>query len=132
MRTMRHLSEATLILSALFAASAGEAKAVKEDFGLDSRNQPIVTPNSASVPKCPNWSASHLDSAALNDYNYGCAINSNLAAMVADPMDLIHGKSDLTTDTENNARAIKAWREAQATSKVWSTTSKESTKGGGQ
>ena len=129
MRTMRHMSRGVLILGALLAASAGQAK---ENFGLESPNQPVVTPGSARVPNCPNWTTSNLDSAALNDSNYGCAINSNLAAMVADPMDLIHGKADLTTDTENNARAIKAWREAPATSKVWSNTSKESTKGGGQ
>jgi len=129
MSRMRHISTGMLMLGALLAASAAQAK---EDFGLDSRNQPVVTPYGASVPNCPNWSASHLDSAALNDYNHGCATNSNLAAMIADPMDLIHGKSDQTTDTENILRAIKAWREAPATSKTWTTISKESTKGGGQ
>jgi pilus assembly protein CpaD len=129
MSSMRHISTGALILGTLLAARGAQAK---EDFGLDSRNQPIVTAGGAYVPNCPNWSSSHLDSAALNDYNHGCAINSNLAAMIADPMDLIHGKSDQTTDTENNMRAIKAWREAPATSKVWSTTAKESTKGGGQ
>jgi pilus assembly protein CpaD len=126
---MRHLSAAALILGAPFAANAGQAK---QNFGLESPNQPVVTPGSARVPNCPNWTNSNLDSAALNDSNYGCATNSNLAAMVADPMDLIRGKADQATDTENVMRAIKAWREAPATSKVWSTTSRESTKGGGQ
>ena len=71
-------------------------------------------------------------SAALTDANYGCAINSNLAAMVADPTDLIHGKSYDATDTRSAIRAIKAWHEAEPTSKMWTTTTKESAKGGGQ
>jgi type IV pilus biogenesis protein CpaD/CtpE len=44
--------------------------------------------------------------------------------MMADPMDLIHGKTSDVTDTFNNNRAIKAWREAEPTSKLWSTTTK--------
>jgi pilus assembly protein CpaD len=59
-------------------------------------------------------------------------MNSNLAAMVADPMDLIRGKSSDVTDTGSAVRAIKAWREAEPTSKLWTTTAKESAKGGGQ
>ena len=129
MRTMRHMGRATLGLVALLAASGVEAK---KDFGVDSRNQPVVTAGTALVPNCPNWSTTDLDSAAVNNSNYGCAVNSNLAAMIADPMDLIHGKSDQATDTENVIRAIKAWRDAPATSKVWTTTTRESSKGGGQ
>ena len=129
MRTMRHMGRATLGLVALLAASGVEAK---KDFGVDSRNQPVVTAGTALVPNCPNWTTASLDSAAVNNSNYGCAVNSNLAAMIADPMDLIHGKSDVATDTDNVIRAIKAWREAPATSKVWTTTTRESSKGGGQ
>ena len=129
MRTMRHMGRATLGRVALLAASGVEAK---KDFGVDSRNQPVVTAGTALVPNCPNWTTASLDSAAVNNSNYGCAVNSNLAAMIADPMDLIHGKSDQATDTENVIRAIKAWRDAPATSKVWTTTTRESSKGGGQ
>jgi pilus assembly protein CpaD len=131
MRTILRLQTGALMLGALLAAGTAGAKE-KRNFGLDSPNQPVVTATQAQVPNCPNWSSGGRDSAALTDTNYGCAINSNLAAMVADPLDLIHGKSDATTDTSSSGRAIKAWREAEATSKAWTTTSKESSKGGGR
>jgi pilus assembly protein CpaD len=113
----------------LLAATYVDAK---HNFSVDSVNQPVVTPDRAVVPNCPNWKSGGLDSGALTDTNYGCAINSNLAAMVADPLDLIHGKSSDVTDTGSVARAIKAWREAEPTSKLWTTTTKEAKTGSGQ
>lgn len=52
----------------------------------------VVTHSEASVPGCPDWSGK-------GNYNYGngtnsgfgCAVNGNLAAMVANPEHLIHG-----------------------------------------
>ena len=46
----------------------------------------VVTRSTASVPGCPDWSANN----EANEYNatypgYGCAVNGNLAAMVANP-----------------------------------------------
>lgn len=117
------------MLGALLVADAAQAK---HNFGLESVNQPVVTGNQAQVPNCPNWKSAGIDSAAVNDPNYGCAVNSNLAAMVADANDLIVGKTDNSTDTRATFRAIKAWHEAEPTSKQWSTTVRESSKGGGQ
>ena len=128
MKTMR-LSHATLALGALLAAGSAQAK---HNFGLESANQPVVTPDRAVVPDCPNWKSRGRDSAALTDSNYGCAVNSNLAAMIADPMDLNHGKSSDLPAALISHRAIKAWREAELTSMQWSTTVKECAKGGGQ
>ncbi|MBU6267471.1 MAG: pilus assembly protein CpaD [Sphingomonadales bacterium] len=52
----------------------------------------VITRTTASVPHCPDWS-SNSESNFLNAThpNYGCAVNSNLAAMVANPEDLLHG-----------------------------------------
>jgi pilus assembly protein CpaD len=129
MSKMLRFRKGVLVLSALLAAGATQAK---QNFSMDSPNQPVVTGGKASVPNCPNFGSSGLDSAAVTDANYGCAINSNLAAMIADPTDLIHGKSYDATDTRSATRAIKAWHEAEPTSKLWTTTTKESSKGGGQ
>jgi pilus assembly protein CpaD len=53
----------------------------------------IVTRSTASVPNCPNWSKStEANYNSSNHPNYGCAVNSNLAAMVADPEDLVSGR----------------------------------------
>jgi len=130
MTTMLRYRNGALALGFLLAASAADAR--DRNYGLNSVNQPVVSATLAQVPNCPNWASGGRDSAALTDSNYGCASNSNLAAMVADPMDLIHGKSDSTTDSHSVTRAIKAWREAEPTFKQWQVTTKESAKGGGQ
>lgn len=64
----------------------------------------VVTRSTASVPNCPNWSKttdSNFNSS--NHPNYGCAMNSNLAAMVDDPEDLVRGRES----TAKNSRGGK-------------------------
>lgn len=76
----------------------------------------IVTRASAHVPGCPDW-ASKFSSNVSNatSSNYGCATNSNLAAMVADPNDLIKGASNDRSDPAASTRAIKTFREKPLT-----------------
>jgi pilus assembly protein CpaD len=52
----------------------------------------VVSRIKASVPNCPDWSrASQPDMTGHASSNYGCATNSNLAAMIANPEDLVSG-----------------------------------------
>lgn len=53
----------------------------------------VIARSRAAVPGCPDWSATS-DSSIGNGIspNYGCANNSNMAAMVADPEDLLKGR----------------------------------------
>lgn len=75
-----------------------------------------VTRASASVPGCPDWSSrSSINFNNATSSNYGCATNSNLAAMVADPNDLIKGTSDRNNDPTSATRAIKTYREKPLT-----------------
>ena len=73
----------------------------------------IVRRSSASVPGCPDWSRNAEDDAVNGiSSNHGCAVNSNLAGMIANPEDLVRGQqtdSDLRTATSN--RAIETYRE---------------------
>jgi pilus assembly protein CpaD len=65
----------------------------------------VVTRSSASVPNCPNFSKtteSNFNSA--NHPNYGCATNSNLAAMVADPEDLVRGRESTPENSRGGTR----------------------------
>ncbi|MCC2976887.1 CpaD family pilus assembly protein [Sphingomonas sp. PL-96] len=77
----------------------------------------VVTRASASVPTCPQvdaYGAYTFDSHTAA--NHGCAINSNLAAMVANPEHLIHGQPGTgLADPRNAARAIAAYRRAAPT-----------------
>ena len=98
-----------------------------DNMGLESVHQPVVANGAASVPNCPDWSSQRADSAALTDSNYGCATNANLAAMVADPNDLIHGRAE-ASDAEVATRAVRAWREQAPSGK--GTLEKVSSKGG--
>lgn len=129
---MHELARLRVVLGVgLLAAAAGGPAHAKHNAGLESVNQPVVSATEAHVPSCPDWSSAGRDSASLTDSNLGCSINSNLAAMIADPLDLLHGRSEETTDTSSVTRAIKAWREMEPTSKQWTTTVKESAKSAG-
>ena len=72
----------------------------------------IVTRSSAMVPGCPDWS-NNSDTNLGNgtNANYGCAVNSNMAAMVADPSHLVHGVSnDGSTVVMSSTKAIDSYR----------------------
>ncbi|MEM6585012.1 MAG: CpaD family pilus assembly protein [Pseudomonadota bacterium] len=77
----------------------------------------VITRSSAEVLGCPDWSAKS-DGNYLNATSpgYGCATNSNVAAMVADPQDLLEGKKG---DGENvvatATKAITTYRDAAPT-----------------
>ena len=76
----------------------------------------VITRATASVPGCPDWSSkSSINFNNATSSNYGCASNSNLAAMVADPNDLIKGTSGDHQDAASSARAIKTYRERPPT-----------------
>ena len=47
--------------------------------------------------------------------NYGCATVSNIAAMVADPNDLIGGQGYTGADGHTTSRAINVFRERKPT-----------------
>ncbi|MDO6413171.1 CpaD family pilus assembly lipoprotein [Sphingomonas sp. BIUV-7] len=87
--------------------------------GVVSAHQPIVTAVGASVPNCPDWSDRDLPMSEGQSSNYGCATAVNLAAMIADPADLVRGRTDASTGTDPAlaARAIKSWRETGTTGK---------------
>lgn len=77
----------------------------------------VLTRSQAHVPGCPDWS-DKSDSNPLNatSRNYGCAVNSNLAAMVANPEDLIHGANGKgRTTVSTGSKAIDSWRDKKPT-----------------
>ncbi len=92
----------------------------------------VVTRSSATVPGCPDWSAkSETNLKNGTSSNYGCATNSNIAAMVADPEHLIQGVSTKgATTVMTGTKAIDAYREAPPTGQ--NGLSKQSTQSGGK
>ena len=77
----------------------------------------VVSRTSASVPNCPNWSVKsqpNLDNASMS--NFGCGVNSNLAAMVANPQDLVSGREGSGVgDSLTATKAVQSYRKAPPT-----------------
>lgn len=86
---------------------------VTEGFVQPGSARIVLTRSSAYVPGCPDWD----ESSDMNYYNgtakgYGCATNSNLAAMVANPEDLIEGQAGTgETVIMSGTKAIDSFRD---------------------
>ena len=66
----------------------------------------------ATVPGCPDWGKrSDANYANATSPGYGCAVNGNLAAMVANPEDLLHGQEGTgETVIMSSTKAIETYR----------------------
>jgi len=77
----------------------------------------VVARTQASVPGCPNWSkpsTPNFDASSMP--NFGCGVNSNLAAMVADPQDLVFGREGSGVgDSDTASKAVDSYRRAAPT-----------------
>ncbi len=77
----------------------------------------IITRSTASVPGCPDWEVKS-DANYNNGTHpgYGCAINTNLASMVANPEDLIAGQTGTgETVVHTSTKAISSYRDQAPT-----------------
>jgi len=76
----------------------------------------VVSRTTASVPNCPRWNEDYSGGPLQTAPNFGCAINGNLAAMVANPDDLVRGQTgDSAGDPTTSSRAIRSYRNAVPT-----------------
>lgn len=76
----------------------------------------VVVRATATVPHCPDWkNNSDLNFGNATSANFGCAVNSNLAAMVANPEHLVKGATGSGETTIVTAtKAIDAFRDKPA------------------
>ncbi len=90
----------------------------------------VLTRSKASVPGCPNWDAkSDANPSNATSPGYGCSINSNMAAMIANPEDLIKGQTGTgETVVSTSNKAIDSYRNQAPTGEGGL---KESATGGG-
>jgi len=108
------------------AAARGQVAAIAGQYGMMVSDGAPVTPGvvqpgtvrvvvsrrRAEVPNCPNWSVpSQPNYDNRNMSNFGCGVNSNLAAMVADPVDLLRGRDGTgVSDAVTAAKAVGLYR----------------------
>ena len=71
----------------------------------------VVSRSTASVPGCPIWEDELVGAPERTSTNYGCATNSNLAAMIADPNDLVLGQTGRGSgDAAETAKSVGVYR----------------------
>lgn len=105
---------------------------VTEGFVDPGAARVVVTRSRAYVPGCPDWSG-QMTSTLNNETNngFGCAVNGNLAAMIADPEHLLHGATGTgETVVMSASKAIDSYRE-QAPTGVGGLTATSSQSAGG-
>ena len=89
----------------------------------------IVSRTTASVPGCPIWEDEVVGAPERTSTNYGCATNSNLAAMIADPNDLVLGQTGRGSgDAADAAKSVGVYRNRVPTGSAG--TLKSESKGG--
>ena len=99
------LSDHGLLLSDLAPATAGTVPG--------GAVRVVVSRSVASVPGCPDWSSTQeSDLVGGTHTNFGCATNSNLGAMVANPQDLVLGQPGAVSRAPTAAtKAIKTYQD---------------------
>jgi pilus assembly protein CpaD len=90
---------------------------VTQGYVQPGRTRVVITRSSASVPGCPDWSAkSDMNYNNGISPGYGCAVNGNMAAMVANPEDLLHGQEGTgETVVMSSTKAIDTYRKEAPT-----------------
>jgi pilus assembly protein CpaD len=73
----------------------------------------VVSRSVASVPGCPDWqkqpSQPNFNNQSMS--NFGCGVNSALAAQVANPEDLVHGQEGRgVADAQTATRPVNLYR----------------------
>ncbi|MFM7350454.1 MAG: CpaD family pilus assembly protein [Erythrobacter sp.] len=104
-------------LAARYGLMIAEAAPITPGYLQPGQARVVITRSSANVPGCPDWSAkSDMNYENGLSSGYGCAVNSNMAAMIADPQDLLTGKKgkDETVIATSN-KAISTYRDRAPT-----------------
>jgi pilus assembly protein CpaD len=94
-----------------------EGAPVTQGFIQPGTVRVVITRSHAYVPGCPDWSEKYSET--LNNgttSGYGCAVNGNLAAMIANPDNLLHGAAGTgETVIMSSNKAIETYREVKPT-----------------
>ena len=91
---------------------ADEAAPVTEGAVAPGTIRIVASRASAHVESCPAYTNTGIDSPVRTDSNYGCATNSNLSAMIADPDDLVRGREGNGSGNAQVAgRAVGTYRQ---------------------
>lgn len=75
----------------------------------------------ATAPVCPNWSKAEADEPNnATSSNLGCATESNLAAMIVNPADLVKPKANATADGAALANGVELYHSGKLSKTIGS------------
>ena len=104
--------EAVAAIAARYGLLVSDGAPVTQGFVEPGKSRIIITRSRASVPGCPDWEgrfASNYGNATSP--GFGCAVNGNLAAMVANPEHLVQGATGTgETVIMTSNKAIDSYR----------------------
>lgn len=106
--------EAVATIAAQHGLLLSDVAPVTEGFVDPGKARVVVTRSSAHVPGCPDWSHRAGSNLANKSWSgFGCSVNGNIAAMMADPEHLLRGaKGDGETVVMSSTKAIESYRKA--------------------
>lgn len=109
--------EDIVALAGRYGILLSEGAPVTEGHVAPGKVRVVVTRSTAHVPGCPDWSDQFSANFGNNTSDdYGCATNSNLAAMIADPEHLLRGaEGSGETVVMSSTKAIQSYREQAPT-----------------
>jgi pilus biogenesis lipoprotein CpaD len=96
-----------------FPASSGENE---DAWSRNRRVEVVLERYIVTPPACPDWSRrSGVDYANQPHTNFGCANETNLGLMIANPRDLVNGRKAGPADGIQQAEGIVRYRQGQLT-----------------
>jgi pilus biogenesis lipoprotein CpaD len=101
----------TVTSSAFGEAVPAVAGTGPESWQQNRRVELVLERYLVTLPPCPDWSRqSGTDFANLPHSNFGCATQTNLGLMVAEPRDLVRGRGLAPADGVHQAEGIVRYR----------------------
>lgn len=109
--------EAVAAIAGRYGLLLAEGAPVTPGYVDPGKARVVISRTTAEVPNCPNWSDKFAANYSNSSWSgYGCAVNGNLAAMVANPEDLIRGQRGTgETVVMSSSKAIDSYRKQAPT-----------------
>lgn len=104
-------------IAARYGLLLSDGAPVTEGYVQPGMVRVVMTRSTAHVPGCPDWTGRTATRLENNTSpGFGCAINSNIAAMVADPQHLLEGAQGTgETVIMSSTKAIDSYRQQAPT-----------------
>jgi pilus assembly protein CpaD len=101
------------------ALTAAGVLVQRATYDSDDAKAPLLVSfdyEKAVVPHCGRWDDLTATGANASYANFGCAVNANVAAMIARPSDIDHPRTEDAPDSERRLTVLQKYRDGKVTS----------------